>query len=252
MTEGWSEGGVQHGGRPWSGGGRDELAHQVRRLVAATVTSIADPAALEAATAVLRSVADELESAVPAPDAVPIGRFAKDGIQHDTARGLAGAMPFDVVIGVCNPVALPISIEFEPPKAIGHAVFTAPYEGAPGCVHGAVLAGAFDIVLTAANVVGGLAGPTKTLDIRYLRPTLVGIDSHFEAWVTSIEGKRIRSTGRLLQAGVVTVEADGEFVALDRPLIDSMHRRGNGAPSGPVSPPTPTPVDGTDDQAIRQ
>ena len=41
-------------------------------------------------------------------------------------------MPFDVVIGICNPVALPIAIEFDPPKAIGRAVFTAPYEGAPG------------------------------------------------------------------------------------------------------------------------
>src|SRR5450759_857844 len=27
----------------------------------------------------------------------------------------------------------------------GHATFTSPYEGAPGCVHGAVLAGAFDL-----------------------------------------------------------------------------------------------------------
>jgi hypothetical protein len=91
-----------------------------------------------------------------------------------------------------------------------------------------VLAGAFDIILTAANVIGGSAGPTRTLTIRYRRPTLIDHPSRFEAWVTSIDGRNIRSTGRLLQDGVVTVEADGEFVALDRPLIDSMHRRGGG------------------------
>jgi hypothetical protein len=91
-----------------------------------------------------------------------------------------------------------------------------------------VLAGAFDIILTAANVIGGSAGPTRSLTIRYRRPTLIDHPSRFEAWVTSIDGRNIRSTGRLLQDGVVTVEADGEFVALDRPLIDAMHRRGGG------------------------
>ena len=228
MSDGPSEGSVQHPGRPWSGGGREALADEVRRLIAATVTSTAPPDALAAAAATLRSVAEDLERSVPTEDGDPTGRFAKEGLTADGAGGLAGAMPFDVVIGTCNPVALPIAIEFEPPVAIGHAVFTAPYEGAPGCVHGAVLAGAFDIILTAANVIGGSAGPTRTLTIRYRRPTLIDHPSRFEAWVTSIDGRNIRSTGRLLQDGVVTVEADGEFVALDRPLIDSMHRRGGG------------------------
>ena len=228
MSDGPSEGSVQHPGRPWSGGGREALADEVRRLIAAIVTSTAPPDALAAAAATLRSVAEDLERSVPTEDGDPTGRFAKEGLTADGAGGLAGAMPFDVVIGTCNPVALPIAIEFEPPVAIGHAVFTAPYEGAPGCVHGAVLAGAFDIILTAANVIGGSAGPTRTLTIRYRRPTLIDHPSRFEAWVTSIDGRNIRSTGRLLQDGVVTVEADGEFVALDRPLIDSMHRRGGG------------------------
>ena len=228
MSDGWSEGGVQNNRRPWSGESREELADQVRRLITATVASTAPPDVLAAAAATLRSVAEELERSVPVEEGDPIGRFAEQGLTAEGAGGLAGAMPFDVVIGSCNPVALPIAIEFEPPLAIGHAVFTAPYEGAPGCVHGAVLAGAFDIILTAANVIGGSAGPTRNLTIRYRRPTLIDHPSRFEAWVTSIDGRNIRSTGRLLQDGVVTVEADGEFVSLDRPLINAMHRRGGG------------------------
>ncbi len=228
MSEGWSDGGVQNARRPWSGGSREELADEVRRLIAATVASTAPPDVLAAAAASLRSVADELERSVPVGEGDPVGRFAEGGLTAEGAGGLAGAMPFDVVIGTCNPVALPLTIEFEPPVAIGHAVFTAPYEGAPGCVHGAVLAGAFDIVLTAANVIGGSAGPTRSLTIRYRRPTLIDHPSRFEAWVTSIDGRNIRSTGRLLQDGVVTVEADGEFVSLDGPLIGAMHRRGGG------------------------
>jgi hypothetical protein len=234
VTAGWSDGGVQHADRPRSSPDREALAHQVRRLIAAAVQSPAGPAALAAAAGALASVADDLEGAV-AEGTDPTGRPTPDGARTDTAAGLAAAMPFDVVIGVSNPLALPITIAFEPPGAIGHAVFTAPYEGAPGCVHGAVLAGAFDIVLTAANVVGGSAGPTRTLTLRYLRPTLVNTVSRFEAWVTSIEGRRIRSSGRLVQGGLVTVEADGEFVTLDRPLAATGRSpvRSDGGPAIP-------------------
>ena len=98
---------------------------------------------------------------------MPIARFAERSVPSGQAQGLAAAMPFDVVIGSCNPLAPPITIAFDLPKAIGHAQFTAPYEGAPGCVHGAVLAGAFDMMLTAANVLADAAGPTVNLSIRY-------------------------------------------------------------------------------------
>jgi acyl-coenzyme A thioesterase PaaI-like protein len=134
-------------------------------------------------------------------------------------------MPFDVIIGSCNPVALPVIIEFESKKAIGRAEFTAPYEGAPGCVHGAVLAGAFDIMLTAANVIADAAGPTVNLSIRYLKPTRIAEPVLFEAWVTSRDERRTHSRGHLIQDGVVTVEATGEFVNMERARIATMHKR---------------------------
>ena len=142
---------------------------------------------------------------------------------------MADVMPFDVVIGPCNPAALPLTIEFEPPKAIGHAVFTAPSEGTPGCVHGAVLAGAFDLVLAAANVIGGAAGPTVTFSIRYLHPTVIDRPARFEGWVTSIEGRRIHSRGRL-ESRREWCGRGGGGVHHHGPhhVLASMHRRGGG------------------------
>ncbi len=134
-------------------------------------------------------------------------------------------MPFDVVIGSCNPVAPPVEVAFDPPKATGRVTFGATYEGAPGCVHGAAIAGAFDIMLTAANVMVGAAGPTVTLSLRYRKPTLVDEPARFEAWVTEQTARRTRSHGRLIQGEVVTVEAEGEFATLDRSRIEAMHRR---------------------------
>jgi hypothetical protein len=196
--------------------------------MATTVTSLATAELLTEATRELSSVADRLERHTPEWDGVVADRYADHDVESGQRFDMADVMPFDVVIGTCNPVALPLTIEFEPPKAIGHAVFTAPYEGAPGCVHGAVLAGAFDLVLTAANIVTGAAGPTVTLSIRYLHPTVIDRPARFEGWVTSIEGRRIHSRGQLIQAGVVTVEAVGEFITMDRSRLASMHRRGGG------------------------
>jgi acyl-CoA thioesterase FadM len=211
--------------KPWSGGGREELAAAVRRLMVASVSAAAPPELLADAANRVSALADELHRHVPASGPEPAARYADQSVPPSEADTLARAMPFDMVIGSCNPVALPLTVEFDPPKAIGHAVFTAPYEGAPGCVHGAVLAGAFDMMLTAANVIANGAGPTVNLSIRYLKPTLITQPARFEAWVTDLDDRRTHSRGQLIQAGVVTVEAEGEFVNMDRSRVAAMHRR---------------------------
>jgi acyl-coenzyme A thioesterase PaaI-like protein len=209
-------------GKPWSGGGREELAAAVRRLMTTVVTSTASPDMLREVTTRTSALADELGRTVPAPGATPTARYSDGEVEPMT---MATAMPFDMIVGSCNPVAPPIVITFEPPKAIGTTQFTAQYEGAPGCVHGAALAGAFDIILTAANFMSGAAGPTVELTIRYRKPTLIAQPAVFEGWVNERKGRRIHSQGRLIQEGIVTVEATGEFVDMERSRIASMHRR---------------------------
>jgi len=213
--------------RPWSGGGREELAEAVRRLMTTTVTSAAPPEVIFDVAARAAALAAELERYVPLPAAVPQARFAHDVARPGEPATMSAAMPFDMIVGSCNPVAPPIAVEFQPPKAIGRVVFNPSYEGAPGCVHGAALAGAFDIMLTAANFMANAAGPTVELSIRYRKPTLISEPAIFESWVTRLDGRRIHSEGRLVQGGVVTVEAVGEFVDMERSRIARMHRRGD-------------------------
>ncbi len=219
-------------GRPWSGGGREQLADAVRRLMALTVTAAAPPGLLADATRRAEALAAELETHVPPAGDGPVARYADRSVPPDEAATLAAAMPFDVVIGSCNPVAPPLTVVFEPPNAVGTTTFSAPYEGAPGCVHGAVIAGAFDIMLTAANIMAGTAGPTVSLSLRYRKPTLINRPAVFEAWVTERTERRIHSRGRLRQGDVVTVEAEGVFATLDRARIEAMHRRGDSTRAG--------------------
>jgi len=208
-------------------GERQELADGVRRLIAATVTVGASPEELAEVAAMVKAAADRLEAVGASGSAPPVARYGADPRNSEGDSPLAHWMPFDVIVGRCNPVAPPVTVAFEGERAIGHVVFTTPYEGAPGCVHGAVIAGTFDIMLTAANVLADAAGPTTELTIRYLRPTLVGVPSRFESWVTAADGRRTSSRGLLIQEGQVTVEAEGVFAPLSRARIDALHRRGS-------------------------
>ena len=197
------------------------------------VTNTAPPDVLDAVTSDLRSAADTLSRHVPAD---PVPRFMEppQALVADTPGAwMDRSMPYDPVVGRFNPIALPVEISFQPPLAIGTAVFTTPYEGGPGWVHGAALAATFDIVLTAANYLSGAAGPTVWLTIRFRRPTLVGIEARFEAEVVANDGRRVTSKGRLVQDGVVCVEAEGEFVALDK----TEHAQGGSAPRAHPSTP---------------
>jgi hypothetical protein len=188
------------------------LTDEVRRLIALTVTNTADGPETVAITEELARVADRLAAQVPDP--VP-PRLGKDRPGHGEYDG----MPYDVVTGRYNPLAIPVVIEHRPPRAVGLVSFTTPYEGPPGCVHGAVLAGVFDMVLTEANLLADAAGPTLELTIRYRKPTRLHVETRFEAWVAERKGRVVTTAGHALQGDVVTVEAIGKFVKLERDQV---------------------------------
>ena len=196
------------------------LADVLRRLIRLSVSTAPPAAETARLTAQLAAVADELETHVPES---PIPRFmAPEPDDRPKEVPLGGAMPYDVVVGPFNPLAVPVVLDFEPPKALGRAVFDVGYEGAPGCVHGAILAATFDIILTAANAIAGFTGPTVHLGLTYKRPTLTDEEAIFEGWVTEVKDRRIKSKGRIVQGGIVTVEADGEFAIFHSQ--DGVHR----------------------------
>ena len=197
-----------------------EVAAALRRLAALCVTTEVGDEVLARAADELSSVADRLASRT-SPAGKP--RFHSD-YSSDAPVTPNRVMPFDMVVGVCNPIAPPVAITFDPPRALGRARYTESYEGAPGWVHGAAVAAAFDMVLTAANMVHGVAGPTVSLTLRYLRPTLLGQDCHFEAWVEEVRGRRVIAKGRLVQDDGTSVEATGEFVSLDYQDVQARSR----------------------------
>ena len=123
---------------------------------------------------------------------------------------------FDSVLGLYNPLALPVRMTWDPPMAIGHARFGSAYEGPPGCVHGGVISGVFDQVFNVANMKNGVAGPTANLSIDYRYPTPLLRDLVIEGRVERVEGRKVFTRGRVLHDGQVTAEAQGLFIRMGR------------------------------------
>jgi acyl-coenzyme A thioesterase PaaI-like protein len=194
--------------------GRDDelrhLADAVRRLALLTVTNTAPADETATLAGELDRIAERLTAFVPEE------RFSRFAPSDGAERGPIDASPYDIVHGPYNPLALPVEMSLDPPRAVGRARFNTLYEGPPGCVHGAVLASVFDMVFSAANHAAGVPGPTVRLAVDYRHPTRIEHEAVFEGWVASREGRKVHTAGRVTQHGVVTVEAVGTFVMLPR------------------------------------
>ncbi len=118
-------------------------------------------------------------------------------------------------IGLANPLAPPIRMgKIGDRKAGATVIFGSAYEGAPGCVHGGYVAGAFDEVLGYVNALSGQGGMTGRLTIHYRSPTPLHTELYFEGEILRIEGRKIFTEGKLYAGERLCAEAEGLFISV--------------------------------------
>lgn len=143
--------------------------------------------------ALLQQVADAdvaLAAAVPPDDSPRLG--GDDSARHRVYLDHA----FDV--GAFNPAFPEYRFDhLDAETATGTVNFPLVYEGPPGLVHGGFLAVFFDCVTQHQSCAAGLAGKTRSLHVRYRRPTPVLTDLRFDIVRAEVE-RGIQLTGRLL------------------------------------------------------
>jgi acyl-coenzyme A thioesterase PaaI-like protein len=124
--------------------------------------------------------------------------------------------------GKSNPVAPPMGLAMEGEVAVGSLVFGPQFEGAPGFVHGGMIAAAFDQVFGYLQVSRGIGSLTAELSVRYLRPTPLLMPLRFEARFDRAEGKKSYVSARLFAGDSATAEATGLFVEVDNAKLTSL------------------------------
>ena len=189
----------------------DDQKRELRRLAGALRGLIESSVALTAPLPALTALADAAETmgaqAAGFAGERPFARYAAP-VDGD----LNTILPWSVISGPYNPLAAPVAMSAENGRAIGAARFGLAYEGPPGGVHGAVVAGVWDQVLAFAAMVHGMPGHTATLTTHYRAITPLHEALRFEAWVERTEGRRVFARGQCHAGATLVSEAEGLFI----------------------------------------
>ncbi len=193
---------------------RADLAHAIRELSHRMVAADADDAALVAATTLV-------EQAQAALDEFPLRRRpllseADQARMSDAGSELTlHAMSDRAVGGVSNPMAVDFEMTWGDGAVITEVEFGPAFEGAPGRLHGGVLAGVFDDVLGAAMAQEREPGFTGRLTVHYLAPVPVERPITIRTWVGERQGRKLFVHGEATHDGTVVARADALFILVD-------------------------------------
>lgn len=185
------------------------LADTMRRVIERLVNTRAPAEGLAAA-------ADRLEALVEWLDPYPQGALYEGFAEAVTAGNPSAFFDNSPLMGRANPLAPPIVMEVVGERVEGTVVFGTAYEGPPGCVHGGMIAAAFDDVLGLANTLSGAPGMTGTLTVKYRSPTPLHTLLRFEGQIDRREGRKLFVTGRCTAGEVLCAEAEAIFISIDR------------------------------------
>jgi acyl-coenzyme A thioesterase PaaI-like protein len=189
-----------------------------RRLAAAMRTVIDRLVQIDAPEDELAAAADALERYADRLASHPRSERYEAWAETSPSGDVGAFFDRSPVIGLANPLAPPIRMQPDPDgrRVHGRATLGAAYEGPPGSLHGGMVAAAFDELLGFASSLSGTPGMTGTLTIRYRRPTPLHTEIRLEGRFERKEGRKIFTAGELYAGDVLTAEAEGIFIAVDR------------------------------------
>lgn len=111
---------------------------------------------------------------------------------------------------------------------VGRAWFGAGAVGPPGHAHGGSIAAVLDEAMGAAAWLAGFVVVAVNLNVDFRNMLPLGTDAVFDAWVESVDGRKVTCRGRLFGDGGDFAEATGLFVTLPeerfRDMLDQVAR----------------------------
>jgi acyl-coenzyme A thioesterase PaaI-like protein len=188
---------------------RRELVDAVRALASAAMLTTADDETMGAVRDLLRQATARLAAATRS------GRYdARPGL----SAGIGGndaIWETHAAFGRSNPLAPPlVDVREERGHLEATVTFGPAFEGGPGTVYGGFVAAAFDGLLGRTVISSGHLAVTRSLAVRFLRPTPLNTTLRVEATAGDLSGRDISVSGQLWHGTKVTCEADAVFTTV--------------------------------------
>jgi acyl-coenzyme A thioesterase PaaI-like protein len=119
--------------------------------------------------------------------------------------------------GAANDHAVGIELIADEGAAVGRVCFGAEHQGAPGLVHGGLLATLVDETMGAVVYGGKVTRVTAEMTLRYRRPTPIGTELVCRARLGEVDGRRFTVLATITAADAkddVLVEGEAVYVLL--------------------------------------
>jgi hypothetical protein len=163
----------------------------------------------------LSDLADSLEQLAAELRQYPLDTEYYGFAEASISGGEFGFFDRGPMLGKINPLAPPLDMWQDGDRMFGRAWFGPAYEGPPGCVHGGYIAAAFDELLGCTQTMTGAPGMTARLTINYRSPTPLETDLQFEGTISSVDGRKILTSGTLSDGDRLCAEAEGLFITFN-------------------------------------
>jgi acyl-coenzyme A thioesterase PaaI-like protein len=187
---------------------RRVLASLVRSLASLTMLTTVEDRQLVRATELVRLAIEEL---------TPSARSGR----YEGVPGLSpGSDTNDLIwethaaFGASNPLAPPVEAEEHHGRVTGNVTFDRAWEGGPGLVYGGFIAAVFDGMCGRAVMSAGHVGVTRSLTVRFLRPTPLRRPLKVETVAGEPVGRNVSVTGQLWDGDTLTCEAEAVFTCV--------------------------------------
>jgi acyl-coenzyme A thioesterase PaaI-like protein len=190
---------------------RRELGEALRDLLDVVVQTGSGPAELSTATAMVRQLTATLAATTVRAD-------------HSVAAG-SYRSHMSLVGGLSHPIAPQLAMDVTGDSGIGEVVVGPLFQGGPGLVHGGIIALLIDHAMGCVAATPGRPSMTVRLDLRYRRPTPLGVPLTVSVRLDRVEGRQLHLSAFISAGGEVTVEADGLFLMLTPENLATVFRR---------------------------
>ncbi len=205
-------------------GARLELSEELRvewlRLAGALRDALHATVDLDAPPGRLRELADRAAQLATDLAGHAGGRtipLASCRAESPADEALGALHPFGALSGSYNPLAPPLEVALENGHLAARVRLREAFQGAPGRVHGGVLAALFDEVLTLATIARGVPARVEQLSVRHHAPATVSEELRFEARVGRIQKRRVQVVATCTAGRVTIAEAEARCL---RPAPD--------------------------------
>ena len=115
---------------------------------------------------------------------------------------------------------LTFQIDREAHTAVASVTLDNRYQGAPGYVHGGIIATLLDEAMSKLNKPLGVMAMTRQMDVSYLRPAPIGTEMRLQSRFMRREGRKLFHEAELLNLeGQVLSRCSGLWIVIDPGLL---------------------------------